>query len=90
MYMWLIDVDLSDLPQDNILLTKKSASSSGTSQTESGLIQRYKKWEFTKDEAGISSWIQCFAVYTAVVCSQHPSRFNDLLGYTVTMINEGR
>ena len=83
-------VDLSDLIQDNILLAKKSASSSGTSQTESGLIQRYKKREFTKDEAGMLSWIQCFAVYTAVVCSQDPSRFNDLLGYMVTIINEGR
>lgn len=36
------------------------------------------------------SWIQCFAVYTAIVCSQDPSRFNDLLGYMVIMINEGR
>ena len=43
-------VDLSDLLQDNILLAKKSASSSGTSQTEPGFVQRCKKREFTKDE----------------------------------------
>ena len=61
-------VDLSDLLQDNILLAKKSASSISTSHTESGLIQRYKKREFTKDEAGMLIWIRCFAVYTAVVC----------------------
>lgn len=83
-------MDLSDLLQDNILLAKKSASSGGTSQNESGLVQRYKKREFTKDEAGMLSWIQCFAVYIAIVCSQDLTRFNDLLGYMVIMINEGR
>ena len=83
-------IDLSDLLQDNILLAKKSNSGSGTVQTESGLVWRYKKREFTKDEAGMLSWIQCFAVYMAIVCSQDPSRFNDLLGYMVIMINEGR
>ena len=36
------------------------------------------------------SWIQCFSIYTAIVCSEDSSRFNDLLGYTVIMINEGR
>ena len=80
-------VDLSDLLQDNILLAKKST---GTSATESGLTQRYKKREFTKDEAGMLSWMQCFTVYTAIVCSQDPGRLNDLLGYMVIMSNEGR
>ena len=36
------------------------------------------------------SWIQCFAIYIAIVCSHDLSRFNDLLGYMVIMINEGR
>ena len=81
---------LSDLLQDNILLVKKSASSGGTSQTESGLVQRYKKREFTKDEAGMLSWIQCFAVYIAIVSFQDPSRFSDLLRYMVILINAGR
>ena len=84
------NIDLSDLLQDNILLAKKSASGSGNHQIESGLIQRCKKREFTKDEAGLLSWTQCFAVYMAIVCSHDPSRLNDLLGYMVIMINEGR
>ena len=83
-------VDLSDLLQDNILLAKKSTGTSGSSATESGLTQRYKKREFTKDEARMLSWIQCFTVYTAIVCSQDPGRLNDLLGYMVIMSNEGR
>ena len=75
-------VDLSDLLQ-----AKKSTGTSGSSATESGLTQRYKRREFTKDE---TSWIQCFTVYTAIVCSQDPGRHNDLLGYMVIMSNEGR
>ena len=76
-------VDLCHLLQDNILLTKK-ITSGGTSGSNPGPghTQQYRKREFTKDEAGLLSWTQCFAVYTAIVCcSQDASRINDLLAY---------
>ena len=79
-------VEMSDLLQDNILLCKRAVS--GT--IDSGHGQRYKKREFTKDESGLLSWIQCFIAYIAIVCSREPSRLNDLLAYMVIMINEGR
>jgi hypothetical protein len=44
----------------------------------------------TKDEAGLLSWIQYFAAFTAIVCSQDPSRRKDLLAYMVIMVNEAR
>ena len=76
---------------DNTLMSKKSTSGGGVgSDLRIGHTQQYKKWEFTKDKAGLMSWIQSFAVYTAIVCSQDASKFNDLLAYTVIMIDERR
>ena len=84
-------IDLCDLLQDNILLAKKAPSGDRSDgDSGSGHTRRHKKREFSKDEAGLLSWTQCFAVYTAIVCSQNPERINDLLAYMVTMINEGR
>ena len=86
-------VDMCDLLQDNILLSKKStnggAGGGGGSEPSVGHTQRRKR-EFTKDEAGLLSWIQCFAAFTAIVCSQDPTRCNDLLAYMVIMVNEAR
>ena len=84
-------VDLCDLLQDNILLAKRAPiGERNDTDPGSGHTRRHKKREFTRDEAGLLSWTQCFAVYTAIVCSQNPDRINDLLAYMVTMINEGR
>ena len=86
-------VDMCDLLQDNILLSKKStnggAGGGGGSEPSVGHTQRRKR-EFTKDESGLLSWIQCFAAFTAIVCSQDPTRCNDLLAYMVIMVNEAR
>ena len=66
-------VDMCDLLQDNILLSKKAtnggAGGGGGSEPSVGHTRRRKR-EFTKDEAGLLSWIQCFAAFTAIVCSQ--------------------
>ena len=82
-------IELSELLQDNILLSKRNVMGSGTT-AESGHTHRYKKREFTKDEAGLLSWTQCFVAYTAIVCAQNPNRLGDLLAYMVIMINEAR
>ena len=58
-------IDLCNLLQDNILLSKKSGSGNG-STFEVGYTQHYKKREFTKDDVGLLSWIQCFVVYTTI------------------------
>lgn len=82
-------VDLSDLLQDNILLSRRNGSGSGT-PAEPGHSQRAKKRQFTKDEAGLLSWVQCFAALTAIICSRDPTCLNDLLAYMVIMTNEAR
>ena len=61
-------VDLCDLLQDNLLLSKKTAGGGCKgSESSSAHSHRFKKWEFTRDEAGLLSWVQCFAVYTAIM-----------------------
>ena len=83
-------VDLCDLLQDNTLLSKKTAGGECKgSESSSGHSHRFRKQEFTRDKAGLLSWMQCFIVYTAIICSKNPGRINDLLPYIVMMIIEG-
>ena len=34
----------------------------------------------------LATWVQCFSLYTAIVCSQSPERITDLLGYMCQIV----
>ena len=36
------------------------------------------------------SWLQCYGMYAAVVCSQHPEKVKEMWAYQTTMIGEAR
>ena len=34
----------------------------------------------------LATWVQCFSLYTAIICSQSPGRITDLLGYMCQIV----
>ena len=72
-------IDFTELPpaKGKALLPSTLSSSEGSLLLiNSADLHQHKR--FISD---LGVWIQCFAIYMGIICSQHPHRLPDLLGY---------
>ena len=65
-------VDLSELLPDNVELLRRAEVEPSTQVQGQRQLQRVST---------LSTWVQCFATYAAVLAEAHPHRMRDLLAY---------
>ena len=76
-------VDMADLLPDNIEIRRREEGSSlGEAVTAVGRRAR--------QVAQLSTWVQCFTTYIAIVAERHPSRVQDMLAYLMLIVREAQ
>ena len=75
-------VDMAELLRDNIEAERRKASQD---QGNSGGSNPRRR-----EVPDLLSWIQCFGVYTCVVCEKSPERLRQLLAYQTMLVREAR
>ena len=78
-------VDMAELLHDNTEVERRRGQLEGATLhgQMSGRANR-------REVPDILSWVQCLAVYAAVVATQHPGKTRELLAYMALMISESR
>ena len=77
-------VDMAELLRDNIEAERRGRGqeSGSTGSTPSKAARR--------EVPDLPSWIQCFGVFTSVVCAKAPERVTQLLAYQTMLVREAR
>ena len=69
-------IDFADLPPAKGKIRPLSAPEGSVI-----LVNAYDLLQQRRLIPDLATWLQCCTLYTAVICSRHPTRCNDLLGY---------
>ena len=78
-------VDMAELLKDNMEAERRRLVGD-TSAPHPQFAGRASR----REVPDILSWLLCFNIYAAVVCSKHPEKIQQLLAYQVMMISEAR
>ena len=78
-------IDFSELLKDNMEAERRRAIQEGD-----GAQGAYTHRANRREVPDILSWLGCFSLYAAVVCSKHPKKARELLAYQAMMIAEHR
>ena len=74
-------VDLSELLPDNVELLRRAEAEPSTQVQGQRQLRRVST---------LSTWVQCFATYAAVLAEAHPYRMRDLLAYLRLIVREAQ
>ncbi len=72
-------MDMAELLRDNVEAERRK----GTGEGESSQPRR-------REIPDILSWVQCFAAYAAIVGTQYPGKWKELLAYQALIVSEYR
>lgn len=76
-------IDMAEMLSDNMELERRRA----LAESEGGAIV---KQSGRREIPDVLSWLHCFSLYAAVLCSKHPSKAKELWAYQALMISETR
>ena len=76
-------VDMAELLRDNLEMQRREDSQGQQTLSTPACIRR-------REIPDLLSWVSCFGVYMAVLCSKHPGMIKQLLAYQTTIIREAR
>ena len=79
-------VDMSELLKDNMGVERRRALGEEDRGMGSSLMGKVSR----REVPDLLSWLQCYGMYAAVVCSQHPEKVKEMWTYQTTMIREAR
>ena len=78
-------IDMAELLKDNMEVERRRAL------VEAGAYSSSMQARASRREMpDILSWLNCFSMYAAVVCSKYPQKAQELFAYQANMVNEAR
>ena len=77
-------VDMAELLKDNLEMERRR------SLVENGAMPPFQARHSRREIPDVLSWLHCFTLYAAVVCSKYPNKVKGLLAYQAFIISEAR
>ena len=77
-------VDMAELLKDNMEMERRR------SLVERGAMSAFQPRLSRREIPNVLSWIHCFSLYAAVLCTKYPEKFRELLAYQALIVGEAQ